>query len=474
MNLENYLNYENIKKNKSTIKRIFFYRICGTGMGSSACLLKSAGYEVSGADKMFYPPMSTYLEESKIEVHRLDDFELESLKGEVDLIVVGNVVSGKSDEAREIEKLGIPFCSFPAAIGALILDQKKVIGLAGTHGKTTTTYLGIQVFENLKLNPSYLVGAVLDDMPSALMTDSEYFFIESDEYDSAYFEKFSKFRSYSVDHLVLTSLEFDHADIFETLEDIKDEFRAIIPNVKQNIVCSDWDSIIDIYDHMGENVDFYGEKNVLIKEANKNGTSFEVTFNNSKYDFHTNLIGKHNILNLSAILIFALSEGIKKEELNEAIKNLKLAKRRQEEVGFYNGAVIIDDFTHHPTAVEETIAAIKIKYPDKKINVFLEPGSATARSDIFQDRFISSLREAFKVWIINPSKKTTAIGHGDLDFNQLVKNLKSDSSKEAYLITELDELIDEIKDNSNDQSLNLVMSNSTCLGLWSSDFVKSL
>ena len=281
MNLENYLNYENIKKNKSTIKRIFFYRICGTGMGSSACLLKSAGYEVSGADKMFYPPMSTYLEESKIEVHSLDDFELESLKGEVDLIVVGNVVSGKSDEAREIEKLGIPFCSFPAAIGALILDQKKVIGLAGTHGKTTTTYLGIQVFENLKLNPSYLVGAVLDDMPSALMTDSEYFFIESDEYDSAYFEKFSKFRSYSVDHLVLTSLEFDHADIFETLEDIKDEFRAIIPNVKQNIVCSDWDSIIDIYDHMGENVDFYGEKNVLIKEANKNGTSFEVTFNNS-------------------------------------------------------------------------------------------------------------------------------------------------------------------------------------------------
>ncbi len=473
MNLENYYNFDSILKNRENIKRIFFYRICGTGMGAAACLLKSAGYEVFGVDRMFYPPMSNYLEESGIEYHKFEDFDLNNLKDNCDLIVVGNVVAGKSEDARTLEELGVPFCSFPAAIGSLILSQKKVIGLAGTHGKTTTTYLGMQVFENLGLNPGYFVGAVLDDKPSAYIGISDYFFIESDEYDSAYFEKFSKFRSYALNHMVLTSLEFDHADIFESIDDIKNEFRTVLKDLDSTIASSDWEHILDLMESEGIPVQFYGNKSIKIYDRTNNGTKFSLQFRGEELIFETNLYGKHNIHNLSSILLFALAEGFEKEKLDRAIGNLKLARRRQEEKGSYNESLIIDDFAHHPTAVQETISAIAQKYPGKEIIAYLEPGSATARSDVFQDRFVESLKLAKKVYIINPNNPTSAIGRGDMDFDKLAADLR-EANGNSKIIQELEQLIDAIKEEANPNSIQLIMSNSKCLGLWSSDFVKDL
>lgn len=473
MNLDNYYDFNSLLKNRSNIKRIFFYRICGTGMGAAACLLKSAGFDVFGVDSTFYPPMSTYLENSGIEYDSIENFDLSTLKDNCDLIVVGNVVSGKSLEARELEKLGIPFCSFPAAIGSLILSRKKVVGLAGTHGKTTTTYLGMQVFENLGYKPGYFVGAVLDNKPSAYIGDGDYFFIESDEYDSAYFEKFSKFRSYAINHLVLTSLEFDHADIFESIEDIKDEFRTILNSLDSIIACSDWKSIEDLINTEGVPVQYYGTKSIKICDTTKNGTKFSLQYKGEKFEFETNLFGDHNIHNLCSILIFALSEGISKVDLDKAIKNLKHARRRQEEKGSYQDSIIIDDFAHHPTAVKETINAVKKKYPAKKIIAYLEPGSATARSDIFQDRFVESLSQASRVYIIHPHRSTSAIGRSDMDFEKLRGDLNQEG-REAFLISELDDLVSAVKKESTKDSIQLVMSNSKCLGLWSSEFVKNL
>ncbi len=473
MNLDNYYDFNSLLKNRSNIKRIFFYRICGTGMGAAACLLKSAGFDVFGVDSTFYPPMSTYLENSGIEYDSIENFDLSTLKDNCDLIVVGNVVSGKSLEARELEKLGIPFCSFPAAIGSLILSRKKVVGLAGTHGKTTTTYLGMQVFENLGYKPGYFVGAVLDNKPSAYIGDGDYFFIESDEYDSAYFEKFSKFRSYAINHLVLTSLEFDHADIFESIEDIKDEFRTILNSLDSIIASSDWKSIEDLINTEGVPVQYYGTKSIKICDTTKNGTKFSLQYKGEKFEFETNLFGDHNIHNLCSILIFALSEGISKIDLDKAIKNLKHARRRQEEKGSYQDSIIIDDFAHHPTAVKETINAVKKKYPAKKIIAYLEPGSATARSDIFQDRFVESLSQASRVYIIHPHRSTSAIGRSDMDFEKLRGDLNQEG-REAFLMSELDDLISAVKRESTKDSVQLIMSNSKCLGLWSSEFVKNL
>jgi UDP-N-acetylmuramate: L-alanyl-gamma-D-glutamyl-meso-diaminopimelate ligase len=474
MDLTNYYNFKKLKSNSDQFKKIFFYRICGTGMGAAACLLKAAGYEVAGADKMFYPPMSTYLDNSGIEVYKLDEISLDEIAQNYDLIVVGNVVAKASDDARDIENSGTPFCSFPSAIGALVLEKKKVVGLSGTHGKTTTTYMGVQVFEKLGAKPGHFIGGVMEDRAPANIGEGEFFFIESDEYDSAYFEKYSKFQSYSIDNLVITSLEFDHADIFSSIDDIKNEFRQVIPKADLVIGCDDWQYIKELKsERIQKKWLDYGDKFLEILEESSMGTKFSLLYESQKKTFKTNVIGKHNILNLSSIILVALKAGYSVDEIQKSITDLKMVQRRQELKGEYKGSLIIDDFAHHPTAVEETIKAIKVKYPDRKIHACLEPGSATARSDIFQKQFVSALELADKITIISPSRPTTAIGHGDLDVSELVKSLES-SGIDTYPVQDLEKLISRIEDFSNENSVHLVMSNSSCLGLWSSEFVKKL
>ena len=235
MNLANRLDYSALKKLQKDIKRVFFYRVCGTGMGAAACLLKEKGFAVEGGDTNFYPPMSTYLESTGIPLHKLDNINQEFLKT-FDLIVVGNVIPNGGPDAKLIEESGVKFASFPTSIGALVLSEVNVIGIAGTHGKTTTTYLATQMFENMNANPGYLIGGVMEGRPSSRLGSGKYFFIESDEYDSAYFEKISKFRSYSLDNMILTSLEYDHADIFGSVEEIKDQFRAAIPHIENKFI----------------------------------------------------------------------------------------------------------------------------------------------------------------------------------------------------------------------------------------------
>lgn len=476
MNLKNYLSID--KLNKSNFKKIFFYRICGTGMGAAACLLKEAGFEVEGADSMFYPPMSNYLESSGIKYFKLSEINIQEKLRDFDLIVVGNVVAGTSTEAREIEELGIPFCSFPAAIGAFVLKDKTVIGLSGTHGKTTTTYLGAQVFESLNEDCGYFIGGVMDDRPPSKLGKSKFFFIESDEYDSAYFEKYSKFQSYCINKLVITSLEYDHADIFSSIEDIKNEFRNVIPKVDSVIGCLGWNEIENLkkeFNKISNEVTWtsYGQGKTKIIEESEIGTKFELNSKDETLIFKTNVVGLHNILNLSAIIEVALSFGFSTSKIQNALSNLKMVKRRQEYKGSFNGAILIDDFAHHPTAVLETIKAIKVKYPNKKINVFLEPGSATARSDIFQNEFLDSLYGANMCTIIKPSRPTSAKNHGDLNVELIAQTLKA-KNIDSIVVDNLDDLLQRIQKFSDSDIVNLVMSNGACLGLWSSDFAKTL
>jgi UDP-N-acetylmuramate: L-alanyl-gamma-D-glutamyl-meso-diaminopimelate ligase len=264
MNLANKLDYNSLKKIQKDIKRVFFYRVCGTGMGAAACLLKEKGLHVEGGDINFYPPMSTYLESTGIPLHKLETMTTDYLKT-FDVIVVGNVVPNGGRDALMIEDLGVKFVSFPTAIGALVLSDVNVIGIAGTHGKTTTTFLASQVFEKLGTDPGYFIGGVIDGQSSSKLGSGKYFFIESDEYDSAYFEKISKFRSYSLDNMILTSLEFDHADIFNSVEDIKNQFRAAIPHIEKTLIFSgDYISAVELFHEFKEDragkCFLYGEK----------------------------------------------------------------------------------------------------------------------------------------------------------------------------------------------------------------------
>jgi UDP-N-acetylmuramate: L-alanyl-gamma-D-glutamyl-meso-diaminopimelate ligase len=480
MNLAFKQDFNGLKKCQKDIKKVFFYRVCGTGMGAAACLLKEKGYDVQGGDTNFYPPMSTYLQSTGIPLFKLDQIDREFLKS-FDLIVVGNVIPNGGPDALLIEDLGVKFASFPTTIGALVLNDVNVVGIAGTHGKTTTTFLATQVFEKLGANPGYLIGGVMEERPSSKLGNGNYFFIESDEYDSAYFEKISKFRSYSLDNLILTSLEFDHADIFNSVEDIKNQFRATIPTISKMVIMSaDYPAAVELFNEFtnGDNKRWiqYGEKADIgpkILEASPRGSRFQLIFNSQSFVFETNLIGRHNVLNLAAVVLYALSEGFKSEDITLAIKDLQMVKRRQEVRGSYKGALIIDDFAHHPRAVELTLDGIITKYPDRKVHVIMEPNSATARSAIFQKEFTDSLDRAAAVIFTKPSRPTSVKNVGDLDIYKIIDSVKN-SGRPGSVVGSLAELMKEIEQIANPENLILILSNGTCLGLWESEFVKNL
>jgi UDP-N-acetylmuramate: L-alanyl-gamma-D-glutamyl-meso-diaminopimelate ligase len=473
-----YLDRKNLIKKSKKIKKIFFYRICGTGMGAASLLLKEAGFEVEGGDLNFGPPMSEYLKSTHIPLHQLKNIDLEFLKG-FDLIVVGNVVSKNSEDAKLIENLGKDYCSFPAALGAFILKDKKVVGISGTHGKTTTTYIMAQVFKNLGFFPGYFIGGVIDGASSACLGKDDYFFIESDEYDCAYFEKFSKFLNYEVKDLILTSLEFDHADIYNNLDEIKDQFKELILKLEGRCVIAneDYEAIRDLnneYKKYCEWIFYSTEYSPKIKNIflNKNKmTFFSLEIDKKNYDFETNLTGVQNILNLSSVILFAFKEKIPIEKIKTSILNLKMVKKRQEEKGYFQGAMIIDDFAHHPSAIKLTINSIKQKYSNKEIVVALEPSSSTARSSIFQKEYLNVLSGVKTVILVDPKRDTTAKNYGNLDCRKLIDGLVCQKQR-AYLVKEISELKEKIKEEADDEKVILFLSNGQFLGLWESEMAR--
>ncbi|HLT22271.1 MAG TPA: Mur ligase family protein [Bacteriovoracaceae bacterium] len=478
MDLSHLISQDNLIARAHEFKKIFFYRICGAGMGPAACLMKQAGYEVHGADSAFYPPMSTFLETTGIPLMKLDDVTVEYLKG-FDLIVVGNSVGGKSDVARMLEGVGVPFTSFPSAIGSLVLKNKNVVGIAGTHGKTTTTYFLTQMLEYLKQDPGYLVGGIIEGRePSYLGKD--YFIIESDEYDSAYFHKISKFRLYELKHMILTSLEFDHADIFSSMEKIEDEFRDVMPKISGSIIFNqEYESAMKLYREYDDKSDrwmLYGPGSVIGPKdivTTEEGSTFKLHWKGEDISFATNIVGEHNILNITSCILFLLKEGFKTSDVVNSVKNLLMVKRRQEIRGKYKGMVVIDDFAHHPRAIRVTLDAIRARFKNKKLLTIFEPISATARSNIFQDEFRDALALSDKVIIAKSNIKTTAIGKDDLDSDRLSREI-NDKGVTSVVVDKLDDLRGQIDSFAESDSVLLVLSNRTCLGLWESHFVKEL
>jgi UDP-N-acetylmuramate: L-alanyl-gamma-D-glutamyl-meso-diaminopimelate ligase len=479
MNLNNYYPLDKILKNKTSFKKIFFYRVCGTGMGAAACLLREAGYDVHGGDSNFYPPMSDYLKEVGIPMITLADMKTDELK-KYDLIVVGNVVGRTSTDARQIEESGIPFCSFPAALGGLVLCDFNVIGIAGTHGKTTTTYFCSQVFRNLGMKAGHFVGGVIPGENSAVLGDGKYFFIESDEYDSAYFEKVSKFHFYQLDDLILTSLEFDHADIFKNLEEIKVQFRDLLKTLKKNLIlCAEYPAIKELAEEFKGKTTasiFYGEGSGLgpdIESMDKRGTNFKMKLKNEWVSFQSNVTGKHNIQNLSTAILLAYQEGFAIPKIKDAIKELKMVKRREEFRGLYRGAKVIDDFAHHPRAVSLVLDSVRLKNKDRKLVTVLEANSATGRTEIFQKEFAEVLLKSDQVLICKPPRDSTISGIGNLDVDWIAATL-SQKKVPSKVVKTLEELRSAIDASASPEVVFIIMSNGTCLDLWKSSFVDEL
>lgn len=470
LNLKNLVEGERLASLKGQIKKIFFFKVCGMGMGTCAQILSEAGFEVSGADNVYFPPMSNFLKESKIECFDLKDVDAEFLKN-YDLIVVGNSVGRNSEAAQMIEDCGTAFSSFPSVLGEFILKDKKVIGIAGTHGKTTTTYYLTQILDRLGEKPGHFVGGILTDKLPSCLGEGELFVIESDEYDSAYFQKYAKFRQYYIDHLVLTSLEFDHADIYENVEAIEKEFTHILKDTKSLIVNNAYSSgsnVLEKFKKYSPSYSTYGKNTGPSNLDYKNGHCFfEIEYKNEKLKFETNIIGDQNILNLTSCILFCLERGHSVDAIQKTLLDLRNVKRRQEVRGEYKNMIVVDDFAHHPSSVDLTIDAIQKTFPDKSIYTVIEPSTSTARSKAFKDSFVPAFNKAKGVIVANPKIPTNAKVYDDLDYGKLAESIGRAHDIPSYEVQDLNALrirIDEFSNNEN--SVLLVMGNRTILGLW--------
>ena len=389
-------------------------------MAGLAQILKESGHDVSGADAKFYPPMSDYLK--KIGIKTIEGYEKKSLP-EADLYVIGNALSRGNECVEEILDQKLPYVSGPEMLGKE-LKNRNVFAISGTHGKTTTSYMLAHIFLDQGREIGYLVGGISDDFDnSACLGKDPIFVIEADEYDSAFFDKRSKFIHYSPSNLIINNIEFDHADIFNDIEDVKKQFHHLIKIIKSsgNIIYFDDDSTSK------EVI----EKGIWCNKIGINSNGLKADFESKELIiddeiFQLNelpLIGEHNFKNYVCSILAAKLEGISETESINSLKKFKGVKRRMDFIKEISGIRIYDDFAHHPTAIHMSCKGIKTQSPDKKILGIIELGSNTMSSGYHKENLLSSYKLLDKVFVLDPNK--IYINKNAYDsIDDIIKNVK--------------------------------------------------
>jgi UDP-N-acetylmuramate: L-alanyl-gamma-D-glutamyl-meso-diaminopimelate ligase len=374
-------------------KHIHILGICGTFMGGIAAIAKQAGYRVTGCDANVYPPMSTQLIEQGIEL--IEGFGIEQLVLKPDVFVIGNVVSRGNPLMEEILNRNLPYASGPQWLADTLLRDKWVLGVAGTHGKTTTTSMLAWILEHAGLNPGFLIGGVPQNFGiSARITESPFFVIEADEYDTAFFDKRSKFVHYRPRTAILNNLEFDHADIFADLAAIETQFHHLVRTVPGNglVVCNGREESLARVIQRGcwTPVEKFGSDDGWNIDANE-----QVSLNGKlQGKLQWDLMGEHNRMNALAALAAARHAGVPVAQGLAALGEFKNVKRRMEVRGTVNGITVYDDFAHHPTAIDTTVAGLRRKVGKARILAVLEPRSNTMKLGVMKDALPGSLKDA--------------------------------------------------------------------------------
>ena len=445
----------------SQIRSVHFVGICGTAMASVAAAMQEKGVRVTGSDQNVYPPMSTFLTSRQIEV--IPGYAEQNLAARPDLVVIGNAISRGNPEAEYVLDHKLAYCSLPELLKHFFLRGKRSLVVCGTHGKTTTTSLLAWVFEHNGLNPSYLIGGIPNNLgQGARFTDSEWFIIEGDEYDTAFFDKRSKFVHYLPEVGVLNNLEFDHADIFPNLEAIKTSFRHFIRLVPRNgLLLANGDDanlapLLNVT-HCPVKRFGLGETNAVHGFNLKFGptaTEFEIP----SFKFHINLVGELNVRNALAVAACAKHCGLKNHQIQAAFDTFKGIKRRMEVRGIAGGVTVVDDFGHHPTAIRETLRALRIKYPKQKVWAIFEPRTNTTRRNVFQTELASSFSDADAVVISQVARLELLAPEERLNPEQLMTDLKTAGKSAAYL-PDVEAIVTHVARNAQGGEVVVVFSN---------------
>ncbi len=455
-----------LNKVPSEIKHIHLMGICGTAMASLAGILKNRGYYVTGSDQNVYPPMSTFLNEMGIEIKK--GYSGDNLEPVPDLVIVGNVITKVNPEAVRLSELDVCYLSLPQALRHFAIEDKKSIVIAGTHGKSTTSAICSWLLDHCGLEPGYMVGGILNNFKSSFkLGKGNYFVIEGDEYDTAFFDKGPKFLHYAPFVAIITSIEFDHADIYRDLDHVISSFSRLVdimPSDGLIIANSDDPVVMKVAGKAKCRVWTYGyNENAMWRAVDiKNeeaGTYVKILKEGSEYiSLVSPLYGKHNISNILSTVALSDFIDIPVKKVPPAIGTFKGVKRRQEIRGEENGILVLDDFAHHPTAVEKTIEAVKGRYEGRRVIAVFEPRSNSSRRGIFQQRYSEAFDSADLVFIPEPPMMEKVPADDRFSSESLVEELKSRGIN-AFYGDSTEKLLEMITANAASGDVVLIMSN---------------
>ncbi len=383
----------------------YFIGIGGIAMAQAALLLLEMGYRVTGSDTSLHPPTDQLLQERDVKVEQ--GYDAVHLTPPPDLVVIGNAVSRGNLEVEAVLEKGIPYLSLPALIEEVLLDKRRSAVVAGTHGKTTTTALLAWLLFSGGLDPSFLIGGVPLNFHRGFRSGKgEWVVLEGDEYDSAFFDKQPKFLHYLPQVVVLTSIEYDHADIYPDFEAVKRAFRqllAIIPKKGTIIINADDEVVREIVSDARCRVETYGKEgrwSTSAKRVTPQGTVFQLQRDGETLgELEIPLWGDHNLSNALGAAVAASMIGLSFTQIREGFRTFRGVRRRMEVIGEAGGITLIDDFAHHPTAIRETLRGLRLRFPKARLWAVFEPRSQTMRRRVFQEELAAALKEADQVVI---------------------------------------------------------------------------
>lgn len=446
------------------VRRIHLTAACGTGMGALACMLSDLGYFVTGSDRDVYPPMSDFLREKGIGLTA--GFAAENIEG-ADLVVIGNAVSRDNPEAMAVMETGAAYCSMPQALNHFVGKGKKIVLVCGTHGKTTTAALMAWVLFHQGFDPSFFIGGILKDFNSNYrIGQGDWLVIEGDEYDTAFFDKGPKFLHYRPEICIVTGVEFDHADIYRDLDHVRSAFSALlerIPIKSTVIACQENPVLMELLGGRPLKVQTYGgtsgDWQSQDAEVADGWCVYTVTSpGGGRQQIKTRLMGRHNQMNALAVTGAAAAAGIPETSLAKALTAFSGIRRRQEVRGVVRGITVMDDFAHHPTAVRETLAAVKPFYTDGNVVAVFEPRTNSSMRRVFQNDYPPAFDLADMVVIRRPSMFHKVPVNERLSCEQLVDDIKF-RGVPAFLFDSTDDIINFLVKGADNGDLLLIMSN---------------
>jgi len=442
-------------------EQFHFVGVCGTAMGSVAAGMIEQGYVVTGSDQAVYPPMSTFLASKGMKI--MEGYRAENIPDDATTVVIGNAISRGNEEAEAILDRRLRYVSLPEVLKEYFLRGRKNYVISGTHGKTTTSSMLAWLFESAGEEPSFMIGGIPANFgQGARFTKSDYVVMEGDEYDTAFFDKRSKFLHYLPELVVMNNIEFDHADIYDNLDEIILTFQRLLKVVPRNglalINGDDENCLTAAVDSpcpikkvgFGEDCDF----RIIEVEYLESGSRF--TINGECYEVP--MVGEFNVRNAAMAVCSARFAGLSPDQICQGFMSFEGIARRQQERGEVRGVTVIDDFAHHPTAIGLAIDGLRQKYPSRRLWVLFEPRSNTTRRSIFQDDLAEALQKADLVVIPSIPDPEKFAEDDRLDPDKLVEEVKSKGT-EAWYLGEVDEIVSHVSGIAREGDVIAVLSN---------------